>query len=224
MLSNTQKDEAFICRVRSELVQNGFAVAVPCPDIIGEDLWFTRQVDAPRLYLAQAKSSWSSDPRRKERQYSFNISLRWFVRAAHQPHFIYVLGLCDYDRQRNDLRRVSICWIPASGLRGKRFFVSKKKGRDVVNLYVKVAAVDASQFTLHNGAAYSAERFTECIDGYMDHNLNTSLSKCLTADDHRECDLTRDIRTLSPPIIGKRQKAYTTLKVCPYCSTEFVAG
>lgn len=212
-LSNDQKDEIVICKLRANLVQRGFAVAIPRPDIIGEDLWFTREDCAPRLYLAQPKSMWVRD---RGGRYGTNIALQWFMRALHQPNFLFVFG----PLAENDSRD-RFGFVPSSLFRGQQFLVTSKKGRPIVNLYLEVERDSDEKFLLHNGTK-NGDRFHADVTQCFEPKLEPSLNNCLNEPDSATC---RVLTTaLDPPWIGKKRKEYRFVSKCDQCLSTFLTA
>jgi len=218
-----QQEEIFLCRISAKLIERGFAVAIPRPDILGEDLWFspTQSESAPGLYLAQLKSRWQPDPKSK-RQFTCNIAMKWFTRALHNPRFLYILGL----RYEHDDGRPEIFegYVPASIFRGGRFLIAGKHGTETVPIRIDVRPNEPRKFQMYTGAKKNTECFVvENADRYFnDDGLNRSLAACLeNQDDRMNCELTE--RTLEKPIKGRKAgTTYSKIQECPHCGTTFL--
>jgi hypothetical protein len=210
-LSKSQKDEVFINLLRANLVRRGFAVAVPRPDIVGEDLWFTREGCAPRIYLAQSKSMWKRDD---QGRYVQNVAERWFQRALHMPNFLYIFGPLD------EVGGARFGFVPASLLRGYRFLLQKKGKRPVVNLYLDVSHTASTTFTLHNGEKYG-DRFKADVTECFGPQWESGLAKCLDVSHASTCLITES--NMEMPFIGKKGKQYPILGRCSHCSTEYLS-
>lgn len=90
------KEQVFLANVVQKLCNSSFVTAIPQPDTIGEDLWFTPQTRADVIYRAQLKGAWSYSLKGEERhtrQYTQNASLAVLLAVLHRPGALLVYGL-----------------------------------------------------------------------------------------------------------------------------------
>lgn len=95
-MKNEQKEAIFSGTLKSVLLQHGFIVAEPEPDL-GDDFWVANLANPSyKIHRAQAKSAyaWSENKKRCTRRYLVNVRYQAFVDSFEQS-FLYFFGLYD---------------------------------------------------------------------------------------------------------------------------------
>lgn len=172
------------------------------------------------------------------RQYDQNVEVEWFLRALHQPLFLFVLGLAEHEGRvcsmdfktphLNTLDRTisdfHVGFVPGSLFRGWEYKLGAKKKRRAVNIHARLEPGEGEdkKITLYSdkfpdepGRTY----FTENVTQYSDTPA-PGMSKCVGAEAADSSRVgTWRISPLAKVVTGRRGKNYTHKVQCECCKT-----